>query len=227
LLVVIKGKPMKIPLEYGKYYHIFNRGNNREDIFKKDEDYQHFLELYAIYINTVADTFAWCLMRNHFHFLVRILNVNEIGYLDSSMAKSNDLHAKWKTHFPARPADNFSKKPTPEHQFQHLFSAYSKWYNKRHSRTGSLLENTFDRKLVNHRKYFRNMIVYIHQNPVKHGFADHLLDYPWTSYLTILSSKATRLKRQAIIDGFSDIETFKNEHQAPQDNSRIEHLIIE
>jgi putative transposase len=48
LLVVIKGKPMKIPLEYGKYYHIFNRGNNREDIFKKDEDYQHFFKVMSL-----------------------------------------------------------------------------------------------------------------------------------------------------------------------------------
>jgi len=49
---------MKIPLNYGNYYHIYNRGNNRNDIFVNDEDYLHFLELYAIYIDTIADTFA-------------------------------------------------------------------------------------------------------------------------------------------------------------------------
>ena len=218
---------MKIPLQYGKYYHVFNRGNNREDVFKNDKDYQHFLELYDIYIDSVANTFAWCLMKNHFHVLVRIKNVNEIGYLDSRMADSNELHLKWKTHFPDNPDGNFIQKPAPERQFQHLFSAYSKWFNKRHGRTGSLFENTFDRKLINHQKYFRNMIVYIHQNPVKHGFVDHILDYSWTSYLTILSSEATRLKRQAVIDGFFGIETFENEHQFLQDTTPIEHLIIE
>lgn len=218
---------MKIPLECGKYYHVFNRGNNCENIFKNDEDYLHFLKLYEIYIDTVADTFAWCLMKNHFHVLVRIRNENEIGFLDSRLSKSNDLSLKWKTHFPEEPDGNFTHKPVPERQFQHLFSAYSKWFNKRYGRSGSLFENTFDRKLVNHRKYFRNMIVYIHQHPIKHGFEDHILDYPWSSYLTILSSEATRLKRQAVIDGFSGIEAFENEHQDVLDISPIEHLIIE
>ena len=218
---------MKVPLEYGKYYHIFNRGNNRENIFENDEDYLHFLELYAIYIDTVADTFAWCLMKNHFHVLVRIRNLDEIGYLDSRRAKSNDLHLKWKTYSPEIPDANFTIKPVPERQFQHLFNAYSKWFNKRHAQTGSLFENTFDRKLIDHKKYFRNMILYIHQNPLKHAFADHVLDYPWTSYLTILSSEATRLKRQTVIDSFSDVETYETEHQVPQDTSTIEHLMIE
>ncbi len=218
---------MKVPLEYGKYYHIFNRGNNRENIFINDEDHLHFLELYAIYIETVADTFAWCLMKNHFHVMVRIHNLDEIGYLDSRRAKSNDLHLKWKTHLPEIPDANFTIKPFPERQFQHLFNAYSKWFNIRHTRTGSLFENTFDRKLIDHQKYFRNMILYIHQNPLKHGIADHVLDYPWTSYLTILSSQATRLKRQAVIDGFSGIDVFETEHQVPQETSTIEHLLIE
>jgi putative transposase len=220
-------KSMKAPLEYGKLYHVFNRGNNRHNIFVNDEDYLHFLKLYALYIETVADTFAWCLMKNHFHVLVRIRYFDEIGYLDSKSVKSSDLYLKWKTHFPDNPDMNYSTKPRPERQFQHLFSAYSKWFNKRHNRSGSLFENTFDRKLINHQKYFRNMIVYIHQNPIKHGFADHILDYPWTSYLTVLSSMGTRLKRQAVIDGFSDIQTFENEHQVPLDISPIEHLIIE
>lgn len=218
---------MKIPLEYGKYYHILNRGNNREDIFKHEEDYQHFLNLYDIYITSIADTFAWCLMKNHFHMFVRIRNINEIGFFDSRMAKSNDLHLKWETHFPENTDEYFNIKPVPERQFQHLFSAYSKWFNKRHHRTGSLFENTFDRKPINHRKYFRNMIVYIHQNPINHGFADHILEYPWTSYLAILSSEESRLNRQAVIDGFSDVKRFKNEHQAVQDISPIEHLMIE
>ncbi len=59
-------------LESGKYYHIYNRGINSCDIFRHDENYEHFLRLYDKYINPIAKTFAWVLMKNHFHFLVRI-----------------------------------------------------------------------------------------------------------------------------------------------------------
>ncbi|MCK5029485.1 MAG: transposase [Bacteroidales bacterium] len=60
---------MKPLLEYDKYYHIYNRGNNYEDIFIDEKYYQHFLYLLEIYIDSMADIYAWCLMKNHFHLL--------------------------------------------------------------------------------------------------------------------------------------------------------------
>ncbi len=60
------------PLQRGQVYHIYNRGNNREEIFIQERNYRHFLQLYAQYVEPVADTYAYCLLRNHFHFLVRI-----------------------------------------------------------------------------------------------------------------------------------------------------------
>ena len=59
-------------LEPGQYYRIFNRGNNREKLFVEERNYRYFLELYAKHIMPVAETYAYCLLRNHFHILVRI-----------------------------------------------------------------------------------------------------------------------------------------------------------
>ena len=59
-------------LEPGKFYHIFNRGNNRENLFKEGRNYSYFLNLYFEHIDSVVDTFTYCLMKNHFHLLVRI-----------------------------------------------------------------------------------------------------------------------------------------------------------
>ena len=61
-----------LPLEPGKYYHIYNRGNNGENIFIEERNYTYFMNLYAKYVDPVADTFAYCLLRNHFHVGVRI-----------------------------------------------------------------------------------------------------------------------------------------------------------
>lgn len=56
-----------IPLMPGNYYHIYNRDNNHDDIFYENDNYFHFLRLHEKYINPVADTFAWCLLKNHYY----------------------------------------------------------------------------------------------------------------------------------------------------------------
>jgi putative transposase len=187
---------MKPLIEHGKFYHIYNRGNNYENIFREDNDYRYFLMLYDIFIDSIADTYAWCLMKNHFHILLRIREQHEIGYLNSLDAKSNDMYMKWKVYFPENPGIQFVKKPDPTEQFKHLFNTYSKWYNRKYNRRGSLFEKNFERIQVNNKKYFTRLIVYIHNNPAKHGFTDHAMDYPWSSYLTIASTRHTKLKRE-------------------------------
>ena len=56
----------------GRYYHIYNRGTNGEVLFKHEKYYAEFLALYKEYIVPVADTLAYCLMSNHFHWLIRV-----------------------------------------------------------------------------------------------------------------------------------------------------------
>ena len=65
-------------LIYGNYYHIYNRGINSCDLFRDADNYEHFLNLYDKYISPIADTYAWVLMPNHFHLLLRIKDKKEI-----------------------------------------------------------------------------------------------------------------------------------------------------
>ena len=65
-------KYRKEALVYGNYYHIYNRGNNGIDIFFERDNYDYFLKLYHQYIHPIAEKYAWCLMKNHFHILVYI-----------------------------------------------------------------------------------------------------------------------------------------------------------
>jgi REP element-mobilizing transposase RayT len=69
------GKP--VPLRYGETYQVYGRGNNRERIFVQERDYRHFLRLYAQYVLPIADTSAYCLLPNHFHFLLHIRVVDD------------------------------------------------------------------------------------------------------------------------------------------------------
>ncbi len=67
-----------IPFVPDNYYHIYNRANGDEKIFKSEENYRFFLEKFQFYIVPIADVFSFCLMPNHFHFLVRFKSEKEI-----------------------------------------------------------------------------------------------------------------------------------------------------
>ena len=200
----------KQPILHGNYYHIYNRGNNGIDVFLDNDSYYHFLRLYAKCVEPIAETFAWCLLKNHFHLLVRIKDKNEID--------ENQL------------TYNTTEKPKvidPSRQFSHLLNAYTQAINKRHNRTGSLFETTFERKLVTNEKYLQQLIFYIHNNPVHHGFVKQMSLYPWSSYDTVPSDKATKLMRAEVIELFSDLENFVYFHNQQQSMNEISNLIIE
>ncbi len=175
-----------IPLQYGKYYHIYNRGNNRENIFFEKRNYRHFLELYAKYIVPIADTCVYCLLRNHFHFLVRIKTVEEQETL---------------------------RVLKPSQQFGNLFNAYAKAINKAYNRTGSLFQNPFGRIEVASDAYFIWLVIYIHQNPQKHGLVDDFRTWSHSSYQTLLSTKPTRLERDDVLAWFDGVDNFVVLHQ--------------
>ncbi len=199
-----------IPLENGKYYHIYNRGNNGIDLFYETENYNHFLKLYEKYIDPIAETFAWCLMKNHFHILVYIKEPEEIDITKPEYSSTD----KPKTI-------NSSK------QFSNLFNAYTQAMNKRYNRTGSLFEKNFKRKVVASENYFQKLIFYIHNNPVHHRFTENIVEYPWTSYGTIISTKQTKLQRNRVLEAFNDLENFKYYHSINQNLDEIENLMIE
>ncbi len=59
-------------LEQGHFYHIYSHGVGGRNLFRNSDNYLHFLLLYDKYIEPIAETYAWVLMKNHFHFVVRI-----------------------------------------------------------------------------------------------------------------------------------------------------------
>jgi REP element-mobilizing transposase RayT len=73
-------------------YHIYDRGNNREKLFIEERNYGYFLNLYHKHIDPVANTYAYCLMSNHFHLLAKIKE-NKSSELDPTQHFSNLFNA--------------------------------------------------------------------------------------------------------------------------------------
>ena len=199
-----------LPLENGNYYHIYNRGNNGIDVFFDSESYYHFLRLFDRYISPIAETYAWCLLKNHFHILVYIKLDNEVDYSKleySTVEKPKVLD--------------------PSKQFGHLFNAYTQAINKKFNRTGALFEKPFERKQITSERYLQNVIYYIHNNPVQHGFVQQMNLYPWSSFESIVSDKPTKLKRQDVIELYGTKLDFIDYHKSSQNLNEITKFIIE
>ncbi|GGG50153.1 hypothetical protein [Epilithonimonas arachidiradicis] len=182
-------------LEFGQYYHIYNRGNNRDAIFFEEDNYRYFLKLLLKYISPIANVYCYCLLKNHFHLLIRIKSESEIDASDfkfSTIEESTSIN--------------------PSKQFSHLFNAYTQAINKRYNRTGSLLEKPFERKKIIEENYLKQVILYIHNNPVKHGITKKANQYNWSSYNSILSTKSSKLSRKEVLDYFEDESNFIFSH---------------
>jgi putative transposase len=182
----------QMPLEPGQYYHIYDRGNNRGNISREERNYAYFMRLWAKHIDPVADTFAYCLMRNHFHFLVQIktelvLGTGAIAPSDSGIVI---------------------------HRFNNLLNGYAKAISKAYGRTGSLFQKHFGRKAVTSDRYFLALIAYIHRSPQKHGFVEDFRTYPYSSCAVLVSDRPTRLKRAQVLLWFGGSRQFTEFHQA-------------
>lgn len=149
----------KIIFSVGEYYHIYNRGNDKREIFLDDFDRQRFVKLLFLCNGTApvimreiskGDTFgfkrgetllsigAYCLMPNHFHLLVREKQKNGL------------------TDF-----------------FRKIATGYSMYFNLRYQRTGKLFEGVFRAEHAVDDRYLKHLFAYIHLNPIK------LIDSRW------------------------------------------------
>jgi len=145
----------------GEYYHIYNRGNGKENIFLDDQDFSFFLKRLSQNLFPVEEKgqriallpvnsfslISYCLMPNHFHFLLR-------QNLD---IQPNRLLAK-------------------------ICTSYSKYFNKRYQHVGHVFQDKFKQVNVSDNAYLVWLSAYIHQNPKVAGLVDDLSYYPWSSY---------------------------------------------
>lgn len=160
-----------VPLVNEQYYHIFNRGSDKRNLFLQNQDYNRFIKTLYYYhfsgqkirfsnynksnINfltplgteKLVDIICYCLMPNHFHLLLKQKQENGISKFLSQISNS-----------------------------------YTKYFNTKNKRIGALLQGTFKAVLVENDEQFLHVSRYIHLNPIVSSIIDKLEKYPWSSY---------------------------------------------
>jgi len=227
------------PFEADTIYHVYNHGNGDDLIYRESENYRFFLERFKFYITSIADIYAYCLMPNHFHFLLRIKPEEElISFFEETYpAKARSaMSPKDIADLDLRP--DAQKKPVKSdvdfadlvsRQFKNFLISYSKSFNKMYGRRGSLFLDNIQRIKVADDDYFATMIRYIHFNPVLHGFTDNLFQWKYSSIHAFYSEKRSLISREEVTEWFGGIEPFKHFHRSIQQEQfdEIKHLTIE
>jgi len=201
------------PLHPDTFYHIYNRGNNQENLFIEDRNYRYFLERYARYIEPVAATYAYCLLKNHFHLLVRIRPVEE-------------QKAIWRDEAHHSGTSGIFRPSNPSRQCANLFNSYAKTINKAYGRTGRLFESRFKRLPVKSQGKLLWLVTYIHRNPEKHGLVDDFRNWPYSSYRALVSDSQTRIRREEVLDWFQGRRAFADAHLI-DDDGEVPYLVGE
>ena len=208
--------PSPEPLQPEQYYHIYNRGINGQVLFREERNYRYFLRLYVKYIEPIADTFAYCLLPNHFHLLVRIKAAEEQTFEVSKTSKVSDAKT--------------SKVLIPSQQFSNLFNAYTKAINKRYGRVGSLFQGRFQAVCVDRDEYLVHLSRYIHLNPVVAELVGRPEDWEFSSYREFTGLRTGTLpKTEAVLAQFPSADAYREfvESHVDDDEKVFGRLVLE
>lgn len=210
----------------GSYFHIYNRGANKQDIFHDPKDYQVFTKILAYYLlhpmgtpQSILDRvrnpnkvpylvktteglsytlLAYCLMPNHFHFMLR---------QDSSAITISNL-------------------------MKRLSITYAMYFNDRYHHSGAIFQGKYKNILLENEYQWIYLSKYIHRNPVhlQGSVPCNLADYPYSSYPNYLGSRAERWVNTSQILGDRNkdpVEQYRKFVEDGSDTGNIEKLTLD
>jgi len=201
------------------YYHVFNRGVEKRNIFLDEEDYttlQSYLFKYLQPIEKVAEKYpdtpvrlygknlseevelvAYCLMPNHFHLLLKQNTKDGVSKL-----------------------------------LKRVTNAYTLYFNQKNDRIGGLMQGRFRAAGIDNESLFIHLVRYIHLNPVVSGLTQDLTSYRRSSYGDYLGQPAELpSSKSKVLSYFPSVGAFKGFHEDQidyaKDLEKIKHLAID
>ena len=200
-------------LEPNKIYHVFAHAVHDNNFFYDDENKQFFLDKWHTYSKGLFRTYAYCLLSNHFHFCIHVEKADLI--LPEFERLRKERAEKSKKGIDDLPPIQIEELPLISNfRVGSFLNSYTQSLNKKMLRKGTLMRERFGRIEVENRDYLRELICYIHHNPIHHFQVEYYSDWMFSSYnFYSLSLDNEVLSKDNIIALFGSLETFLQYHE--------------
>jgi REP element-mobilizing transposase RayT len=196
-------------IEANQLYHIYNQGNNHEIVFCDAQDYIEFLRRCRLVISPNCEIVSYCLMPNHFHFLINSTEQSSVsvslGTVQSTLLANG---------------------------FRLLCSGYANYFNKKYNRSGSLFRQKTKAKNLEDslgNDYPFICFHYIHQNPMIAGLCKKMEDWEFSSFRDYLKIRRGTLVNQSIafnLIGISQTAFYEESYLVISENKINELYIV-
>jgi putative transposase len=195
------------PLTFETTYHIYNHAVGDDRFFREEKNYYFFMGKFIRWIKPVTDVLSYCLIPNHFHFCLRVKSKEALAIVFEEKVKTK-INRTGALDFES----NVLEKLVAE-QFSHCFNSYAQAYNKEYDRMGSLFKESFQRKIVDSDDYLRDLICYIHNNPLKHGLVSNPSYWKHSSFNDLFLKTPTIIQREEVIQMFDSLVNLEYVHR--------------
>lgn len=200
----------KAPFRYNQHYHVLFRSIDGVPLFKNDKERMFFLQKWNRFISIIAEVWAYCLLNNHTHFIIKTKTEEEV------LTQLRQLNPEQIT----KAIDGYLKTPTEEifrsimeRQVNSFLVSYTNTYNNYIQRKGGLFQQPFRRLFINDEAHLQQAIICTHANAQKHGLVNHFSEHRWHSYYSVLNHDTDFINAAAVLEFFGGEQNFEQVHK--------------
>lgn len=205
------------------YYHVYNHAVGDSNLFREPENYRYFMDKFIRYMEPLCVTYAYCLLPNHFHLIIKVREQDTLLHFCDRKYQSHSRYAEKLKTLQQAP-NNINMHEVVMQEFKNFLASYAKSINSWCRRDGGLFLQHLKRKPIETEAYLHKAIHYVHYNPVHHGFCNSIMDWTFSSIHAHLSEKKTRLEREAVLQWFDSPQEFRRFQIQVPDSAMINEM---
>ena len=198
----------KAPFYSNCFYHIVCKSIDGLPLFNEPKDYAVFLERFKKFNRGFMDVWAYCLMLNHAHYIVKVKSAAAIESYVSQLLPQEKTKAM--VSFLADTNNELLTDAVIERQMNSFLVSYANYVNNKYHRKGGIFQKPFKRIQVSGDSHLQQAIVYVHANAQKHGIVNDFKEYGYSSYNEAINNYTDS---ESMIDFFGGEEKYIQVHK--------------
>ena len=202
---------LKAPFIPEQYYHVVFKSIDGVLLFRDENDYAVFLERLAQFTGFVFDTWAYCQLSNHAHFIMKIKSLESILATLAVTDKSKQTTAMKKLQEEPNGPNLFDA--MLERQINSFMVSYANYSKNKYHHQGGLFQKPFKRIQIDTDAYLQMAIIYVHANTVKHKTFNNYKTYFHSSYSAIIKSNGFYCAATVVVEFFGGLNKFVLLHE--------------